>query len=228
MKERSTVRERSIRIFLFLLGLVLATALAAALPAGASTSQTDAELLQSAAQEFGAIIKPYVLTLPDDTYFFHWTNQISKAEELPNYLQVVTSNYGKPSSTDDWEGPGLYLAQDPSSSITFGNTLVILKIRKGSSLFYINVKGATPFAFEKDSKIREWLTRKGQAAGHVPNFNDQMTPLWLSNAAGGGDLVRAGGVVGYLYDWNYSHAPSDCAQMTNQALDLIEPSAVIG
>jgi hypothetical protein len=221
------MKDRYLRIFLFVLGLLVASVLAAAMPAGASTPQTDAELLQSAAQEFSAMIKPYVVTLPDDTLFYNWNSAISKQEQVGDYIQKVASGYGTGRQTDDWEGPGLYLAQDPESSLSFGQQLIILKIRKGSELLYINAKGATPFQFDKNSKIREWLTRKGQAAGKVPNFDDLINPHWLSDAPGGGDLVRAAGIVGFLYQWNQAKAPSDCAQMTNQALDLIAPSAVI-
>lgn len=221
------MKDRSVRVLLFVLGLIVASVIAAAMPAGASQTDPDAALLRSAAQEFAAMIQPYTVTLQDDTTFFHWTFKISQPEELQNYIQIVSSNYGKPSPTDDWEGPGLYLAQDPTSSIAYGNHLVILKIRKGSQLFYINAKGALPFSFDKSSKVREWLTKKAAAVGTVPKFDSPMTPHWLSDTPGGGDLVRAAGIVGYLYQWNLSHAPSDCAQGTSEALDLIDSSVVV-
>ena len=226
-------RDRTLRVLLFVLGLVFASFLAAAMPAKADTAPTDAELLQSAVQEFSAMIKPYVITLPSDTLFYNWNYTTAKQEDVQGYIQTVANGYGSGRQSYSQEGPGLYLAQDPLTSMQYGNNLIVMTLRKGSSLLYFNYDGhmihghdTAQIVFPEKSKIREWLTQKGKAANHKPDFKETIDAHWLSDAPGGGELVRSAGVDGFLYDWNYAKAPSDCAQMTSQAVDLINPAIV--
>jgi hypothetical protein len=199
-------------------------ALAAALP---TFSHAMDPLLSSAAEELKTQLAPFTVPLASDTVLFHWTNHISLPSELSKYLNDVPLDFGNTTwHTDDWVGPGLYLALDPLTSFSFGNTLVELTIAKGTSLVYANAPGAMPLKISSDSKIRQWLIQAGKLAGKAPDFSQKIGPDWLSEAAGGGDLIRATGISGFIYNWNLTAALDGCDHGTTAAVNLIDSSVI--
>ena len=188
--------------------------------AHANAAQSVDPLLASAAQELKEKLAPFTVNLPDDTVFFNWTNGVAKPEDLPNYVHYVPLDFGDPKyHTDDWAGPGLYLALDPVTSFPYGHVLVELTMRKGTALVYMNAPGSMPLQLTKGSKIREWLKKAGNQAGVIAGE--------AVGVRGGGDLVRVAGISGFIYNWNSAAHLDGCDQDTTAAINLIDPTAVV-
>ncbi len=70
------------------------------------------------------------------TKFYHWTNDINALQNPKKYLAdilIAGISANKSGSFSGVEGGGLYLAQDPFQSATYGNILVTLAIKEGVS-----------------------------------------------------------------------------------------------
>jgi hypothetical protein len=189
-------------------------------------ASSENNLLESAARDFHQRLSPYAIALPDDTFFYHWTHQISKADQVSKYIQDVTSDFGSPEYvvSENWEGPGLYFAQDGATSMTYGHYMILARLKKSSELLYSNA--AFPVKVEKDSAIAKWLQFAAQKNGKSFDLSKDLTPKVLSDIPGGAELVRKSGFGGFLYDWNWAHAPKDCDQQSSIALNLVDPSII--